>query len=405
VSAFVAQWRLTALIAEIFKLKHQVIRGIPTEGLAGFPFVGDEPGIDLSVWPKDSQYLVLQSHLFTEASMKNALVKSCNLCEQAGLYWLVGDITEIVFTYLEQHRQLKDLQELYDSVKEAFVELQRTESKQIGFCRIFTCGKTVAKLKFTEAIHSYPRDKLDDSESGHSKFVAGYCKRGALLGRDGLFRLEDDAEPLTQPRNNICQICPVKCVARELARLEAHTFIRDVIGTDQGWNQPMVRRYVFQTESALPSCVAVAQVASYTMTEIAKVQYFEDKLTSFRTKLQITVDNIGAVMPPKQVATLWGQSVAGLAATPIVKHMNKLLTAHLVRAPCLFMLREVFNGTVMNDSPENIAQLVIEIRDLFIRGIHHIEQLVVFAQVSQSEKATVETFGAYFGVSTAFLPK
>jgi hypothetical protein len=110
-------------------------------------------------------------------------------------------------------------------------------------------------------------------------------------------------------------------------------------------------------------------------------------------------------MPPKQVATLWGQSVAGLSATPIVKHMNKLLNAHPVMAPCLFMAREVFNGTVMHDSPPKIAQLVIEIRDLFIRAIQIIEQLVVFAQLSQPEKATVETFGTYFGVSTAFLVK
>jgi hypothetical protein len=405
-SAFVAQWRLTALIAEIFKLKRQVIRGIPPDGLAGFPFVVDEPGIDLSVWPKDSQYLVLQSHLFTEASMQDALVKSCKLCERAGFFWLVGDITQIVFSYLEQHRQFKDLQELYNSVKEAFVELQRTESKQIGFCRIFTYGKTVAKLKFTDAIHLYPRDKLDDSESGHSKFIAGYCKRGALLGHDGLFRLEDDAEPLTKaPRNNICQICPVKSVPRELARLAARTFVRDVIGTDQGWNQPMVRRYVFQTRLPLPSCVAVAEVESFTITEIAKAQYFEDKLTSFKGKLQMTIDNIDAVMPPKQVATLWGQSVAGLVATPIVNHMNKLLQAHHVKAPSLFMLRQVFSGTVRHDSPAKIAQLIIEIRDLFIRGIRVIEHVVVFAPLSQSEKATVEIFGAYFGESTAFLPK
>jgi hypothetical protein len=85
--------------------------------------------------------------------------------------------------------------------------------------------------------------------------------------------------------------------------------------------------------------------------------------------------------------------------------MTKLLQAHHVQAPSLFMLRRVFSGTVQHDSPAKIAQLIIEIRDLFIRGIHVIEDVVVFAQLSQSEKATVEIFGAYFGVSTAFLPK
>jgi hypothetical protein len=123
ISAFVTQWKLIALTAEVFKIKKQVIRGLPDNGLNRFPFVVDEPPIDLSVWPEDSSYLVLQSELFTEAAMKAMLIESFRLCQRSGLHWLVGDITKITFSYLKLHREIVLLKNLYDNVMAPFVEL------------------------------------------------------------------------------------------------------------------------------------------------------------------------------------------------------------------------------------------------------------------------------------------
>jgi hypothetical protein len=86
ISAFVTQWKLTTLTAEVFKIKEQVIRGILANTLEGFPFVVAEPPIDLSVWPEDSLYLVLQSELFTEAAMKAPLIESFKFCQLSCLH-------------------------------------------------------------------------------------------------------------------------------------------------------------------------------------------------------------------------------------------------------------------------------------------------------------------------------
>jgi hypothetical protein len=86
-----------------------------------------------------------------------------------------------------------------------------------------------------------------------------YSKSTGILGNSGLCQLDDEDAPLlTPPSNDICQIGYINYDPIELARLEARTFTKEVIGIDQGWDDLMVRCFVFETDSPLPSCVPLA---------------------------------------------------------------------------------------------------------------------------------------------------
>jgi hypothetical protein len=123
-SAFVAQCKLAALTAEIFNLKKQTIDGIPTMGSKAFPFIVNNVEVDLSAYPADSAYLVLQSELFTERALAQSLEHSMDLCQEVGLHWVTDDIAEILFNDLEKQRQFQ----AFKKVHESFVGLQKTES-------------------------------------------------------------------------------------------------------------------------------------------------------------------------------------------------------------------------------------------------------------------------------------
>jgi hypothetical protein len=413
-AAFVAQWKLCALTAEVFRLKGVNVVGVPPEGIRGFPYVVNEPPIDLTAYPPDSSYLVLESDFFTETAIGTAMKSALEICRTAGMAWVIGDITKIIFEHLEQQRRFDVLKDLYQQVQMAFAELDTTESVQVGFARILATGKTAEKLGFTDAIRTFPRFRIDpsslarpDKARGYTAFVSEYCK--PLIGRDGLFRLEDDGEPIVDvPKKTSLQIIAVKPVRSELTRLDARTFTKDVQGVDQGWSEPIVRRYTFTTEAPLPACASVVdvRVTDTRMTYIAKAAYYESKLRKFRDKLSKTVRDLAAVLPPKAVAKVWTRSVLGLSALPIVKFLRKVAEASTDKGVGYYvLLKDAFTGTAITDAPAKISQLILEIRDLFIDGIKIAEPLAEISPIVGDDRRLVEEYGRYFGVSVAFLNK
>jgi hypothetical protein len=97
IAAFVAQWRLCALISDVFRLKNEEVEGLSQ---APFPFIVDEPPIRLADHPSDSQYLVMYSPMFNEVFLSRALEKALELCQEADLHWLIGDVTQVLFSNL-----------------------------------------------------------------------------------------------------------------------------------------------------------------------------------------------------------------------------------------------------------------------------------------------------------------
>jgi hypothetical protein len=395
-SAFVAQWKLSALIAEVFKLRNQVIDGIPSTGNNAFRFVVNEPEVDLSVYPEDSSYIVLQSEKFNEEALSQSLQDAMKLCQQAGLHWLIGDITEILFTYLEKQRSFTLLNQLYDSVRLSFAELQKTESARIGFARIFCSGVAAEKLQFTHAVHLYPR-LTGEKQEGYTQFVSTYCK--AIIGKGLLFRLEDDAEPLlTPPRQNMCQMVYVKPDRQQLLQMNASVFRKDVLDVDAGWDKPIVRRYLFETETPLPGCSSVVNVKSVETTTIVKAEYYRDKLTKFRDRFNAAIVSIEAVLPPPKMAKTWGKSISGVGPSAILKFIKKISEAQPKTHPYYCLVKSVLEGA-NEESPAPIEKLIGDIKEMFIRGIRVAQRLAVISAFLPAEQTLVDQYTKYLGIT------
>jgi hypothetical protein len=287
-----------------------------------------------------------------------------------------------------------------------------TESVQIGFARILVTGKTAEKLGFTEAIHTYTRFKIEhggkfDKHRGYSTFLQEYCK--PLFGKDGLFRREDDGEPILNPtKTNIIQIIDVKPVREEITALNARRFIKDVRGIDQGWDEPIVRRYTFTTETPLPGCAPVVpvRVSETKVTSIAKAAYYEAKLRGFRDKLRQTTEDVSAILPPEGVEKVWTQSVLGLSAAPLLKFMRKISEATPEKNKGYYSIaRDVFTSIATTDAPTRISQLILEIRDLLIDAIRLAEKLADISPLTADDKKILEEFRKYFGVPAGLLAR
>jgi hypothetical protein len=401
-SAFVTQWKLSALICEVFRLRKQTIYGIPATGSKDFPFVVNEPDVDLTVYPPDSGYMVLQSEMLTEKAFSAALQKSMELCQQAGLHWLIGKTTEILFSYLERQRQFETLKTLYTKVNESFVALQKSEAQRIGFARIFVRGPAAQTLGYTDAIHSFG---LGES-TGFVAFASAYTTRLAEVGINGPGQME--GEPIVSADGEeTIQICSVKCLKTELLGLSAVNFSKDVVvASECGWDEPMVKRFQFVARVPLPGPLSLSKVdqSKTVVTEIPKREYYVERLGRFKEKLRETVERIKTVMPPKKAAKLFSKSVMGLTAAPIVRFMQKLQeAAGKKKQPYYALANDGLLRKALTDVPEPVVRLITEIKDLFIRGIEVAEILSDSQRLMPTDVAIVRLYASPWGIQAEFL--
>jgi hypothetical protein len=401
-SAFVTQWKLSALICEVFRLRKQTIYGIPATGSKDFPFVVNEPDVDLGVYPSDSGYMVLQSEMLTEKAFSEALQKSMHLCQRAGLHWLIGKTTEILFSYLERQRQFDTLKELYTKVNESFVALQKSEAPRIGFARIFVRGHAAKALGFRDAIHTFAISE----EAGFVEFATAYSERLTAAGINRSVQLE--GEPVLHSHGEeILQICHVKCVRTELLGLSAVNFSKDVGAVeDCDWDQPMVKRFQFVARIPLPGPLSLAKVDTKktVVSDIPKIQYYVERLGRFKEKLGETVERIKTVMPPRKAAKLFSKSVMGLTAAPIVRFMQKLQEAGgKKKQPYYALAHDVLMTKGSLDIPEPVTKLIAEIKELFVRGIEVAEILSDSQKLMPTDIAIVRVYASTWGIQAEFL--
>jgi hypothetical protein len=392
-SAFVAQWKLSDLIRHAFDLKNQEIKGIPRG--KPFPYIVNEPKVDLSVHTADSSYLVLESSVFTETGLCESMKGAMDLAAKAGLYWLLGDVTDVLFKYLETQRQFGLLTVLYGNMTKPFEELKKSERPCLGFARIFASGVIAERLKYDNVIHLFQRGA--DGKSGFQAFQMQYSE--SLEKKHLRADLRDDGSPfLTAPRPNSCQICQVKPSRTSLTALAASEFCKDVIGEDHGWDKPFVKRFVFTTKSPMPGCAPVVAVVATTTTDIIKSVFFVEKLTKFIGDLRKVLINIEEVLPPPKMMSEWGHTVLGLSAKPIVKFMKKIRQATPEKHPYYVLVLRVLTERVLEDTPIRITELIDEIRTLFVHGAGIIERLYVSGQsLPADEKAVLEDYDKFLG--------
>jgi hypothetical protein len=337
---------------------------MPRAGFSGFPFISDEPEIDLSVYPPDASYLVLESDLFTEAALADSLKKAMEFCQEADLHWLIGAVTEFLFKYLEAKFAFEVLKNLYDSVKRSFDLLKASENIKIGFARIFLKGAAQTRLRLKDVVVCYTRK---EGKSFAQDVIPEYAKK--FLGEKEVPMAAGLEPAMDSALEDVWQIIEVKCPREQLSKLAAKTFYRDVLGADQGWDAPMVRRYLFTTRAPLPNATSIMEIERYEVVEILKVDFFAAKLSSFASKVKATIGNIEAVLPPSGRTKFWGQSIPGVGPSPLISYMRVILNASPRTRPYYSFVKDVFMGVVTDDAPPRIEKLVIEIRHLFVHII------------------------------------
>ncbi|OHT06927.1 hypothetical protein TRFO_24978 [Tritrichomonas foetus] len=376
-SAFVAQWKLCALIAEVFKLRNFLIDGIPPNGSEAFPFIVNEPGVDLSKYPSDSAFLVMESEKFSEESISIAMQDALSLCQEAGLHWLIGDITQFLFDFLELHRQFSLLNKLYENVTQSFIALQKDDSPRVDFVRIFVKGKFEKVFESNELIRLIPYGSFD-------RFVCDTYKKFG-----GKIHIESGAAPIFKSnKDEACQIIPVKYNLDELLSLDAQNFTVDIVEFEKKkWNQKYVTRYTFQTDVPLPGCLPIAKVKNVKDKSIDKQDYYVEKLTQLRDQFKDTYESIKAVMPPEKMIQKWSQYISGISATPLMNMMNQIFTTNPKdKLPYFSLINEMHNGCCEEtDIPDQIVKLSDEIWQYMLDAVPIIRKLSNMNTLSPKE--------------------
>jgi hypothetical protein len=191
------------------------------------------------------------------------------------------------------------------------------------------------------------------------ELAAVYISRLKANGVDA----ETEEQPtLNQDGQDSVRICEVKCVKSELLKLAATTFVKDIVTKTEnlaiGWDEILVTRYQFKTEEPLPAPLSVAEIGrgQTKVIEMSKVVCFEDKLRTFKKKLEVTLKKIEAVMPPKKVARRFSKSGMGLSAAPIVRFMRKIADSKPEKQPFYALAMKCSSGNRSKSSRRAIYQ-------------------------------------------------
>ncbi|KAH0794363.1 dedicator of cytokinesis protein 9-like [Histomonas meleagridis] len=402
-AAFVTQWKLCALIAEVFKLKGIKVGGIPTEGISAFMYVNNEPVIDITVYPKTSSYLVMESKLFNEDSMSESLQKAMELCIKAKINWIIGDITVFLFDFLEKRRQFALLKKLFNKISTVYADLQKSEETQIQFARI-TLNKTLAnKLKFNDVIHCYPKGEFDAFVNKWKQNFNNTIKYDVhILSDHNVIPWESDTKQTNDPFDQ--QIIQVNEDHNQLLKLEANTFTRDVMMKAENWNDPILTRYTFETENVLPGCSSLSKVKSITKKEISKEDYYEERLTEFRDKLKEISENYRAVVPTGKSTQVWGQYILGISNTPLLKLMSYVFNAEQEDDNAYYWLVYQYHiGEIDVEPPLKIAKLCDEIWQILIETIPLMQAISKINAFSKSEQDQFDEFRKRLGITIVSL--
>jgi hypothetical protein len=99
---------------------------------------------------------------------------------------------------------------------------------------------------------------------------------------------------------NVCHSVRVSCPRAEVSAFAAWKFHVDHCSPDKGWNKPIVRRCMFETEMAMPSALSIVLVSRVDEVLIAKVEFCEMKFETLLRKLRMTFKNVKSLLPPRK---------------------------------------------------------------------------------------------------------
>lgn len=245
--------------------------------------------------------------------------------------------------------------------------MQENDQPRIEFYRIFIKGKSVEKLGFTQAIHPLPLN-------GRDNYIQVLYKQ-----LEGISQVPFQEEPMFQSnKENFCQIVQVYPVIDELLGLNARTFTCDVSKEPQGWNDIMVKRHTFITETPLPSSIPTVKISKHELKEITKKDHYIEKFTKLRDDLAMNIQLMKSVIPPKEMIDKWKQYMNGLSPKNLINLMRKVFEKDRKEDEIfniIYTLKKYDPSFALSPLGISIQQIPEEIMDL----INDIWQLMIDA--------------------------
>lgn len=378
ISAFVTQWQLCALIAEVFKLQHIEIPGIPKNGSQGFPFIVNEPPVDLTNYEKDSAFLVMSSDLFSPLALQQAFEKALDLCQMAELDWLVGDVTQFLFEYLESVRNYTLLNKLYEKVAKSYTKLEKTKNQMFFFRRIFLKGKAASLLGYSDAIAMM-------SYEVYSTFVPWIYQ---VMTNVTPIRL-DNGNPIFETSDDVyCQIVSVQTTDEAIRSLSAQEFTYDDVLNYTNWSDPMINRYTFITEVPLPSSIPTVKVKEHYTTPITVRDFFIEKLTKLKDDLQTETKALNDILPPPKMLQQWYSCINGASPGPLLDLMDRVFSCtKKIRQPYYGIVKDlceypspvgdyINSPQLLQSTPNEIRKLCEDIWQLMVDAVEPLRLLM-----------------------------
>ncbi|EAX89149.1 hypothetical protein TVAG_409320 [Trichomonas vaginalis G3] len=317
-AAFLCQWKICALIANVFKLRNQVVDGIPTGGAQDFPFIEDSGDLKYNNGTtnqlQSSEYLLLEGDMFTEQSMCEELQKAMELSQQANLNWCIGQITEYLLAYLENHRMFDDLVDIYTRIANSYgtlyTDLEKGDSQKHYFYLVSFRGTIKNDLKRKNTIQILPKGGEEKFKQMLEKAYPGLI----WCSPDPLF-IEDDNIPF-EKNKSYAQIVRVNVDKNDMENLRVCNFTLDVLKEEKGWDDIFVVKHQFVTGkrqkktdeiilSYLPGMVSNVEIVQHTTSKITRKQYYMMYLKEYTEEIMIQVEEFRAVMPPKKLEHMW----------------------------------------------------------------------------------------------------
>ena len=385
-AAFVTQWRICALIADVFKLKKEVVDGIPTEGAKTFLSLFDHTGEKASEEKQEKKnsatdipdiYLNLEGEMFTEESIDNEMQRALELCQKANMHWLAGSVTSFLLKYLEAHRKFDDLQNIFHKISESYTELAQNDVPKIDFYLAMYRGEIAKDFKQKNYIHVMPQAKEGKNYLSEYKEILAKAYPGLVDVpiEDGFLLSGSKFEA-----KSFIQMVKVNYDQDQLASLKARTFSYDIVQEEKDWTDEYVIRYTIEAETPLPGLLSCSGIKTPKFVRLTRFKYYEEAIKKTSAQIEARVNEFRAVMPPEKLKQLWTKWSLGLNTNFLIQILNDTIGENPKNAALAFVKK--CKAYEANDEELGIKDLKDTLKTLLIKDADDIwKQLIAAVEV------------------------
>lgn len=361
VLAFITQWRLCGLISYVFKYKDQELNSMSYDMPYNLQLISeDEPPLDISKFPIDSRYLVIESELFTLKSFGEHLQKALFYCQKADFHFLISQCTEYLFVFLEKQRLFIQLEDMYKQVSYSYEALALNVKPKLEFYYIFASGKPFELLGNSSFVKLFEAERFQE----YFECLNKMCR----------FNMIKKDYPVQKCIGNAMQFLKLRFRKRDLEQLKINQLYTDVSVDPEKckWEDTYTTRYFINLSFSLPSIIDFSPTSKITNITFTKHNYFFDKLKSFQSRLNESINTIKSVLPPVTKSSngvktrkQWGQCMLNLDTSHLVHYLEKIFSNE---TKSYYKLVRDINSS--NVSPSDIP------KDLWVLSLSILKKLI-----------------------------